>query len=59
MTQTYREGQRLEAKYNGGVVTIAHIDPDGGVRVIDAQGRTGITSTEQLDRVFRPMRGEH
>jgi hypothetical protein len=58
MTQTYKAGQRLEAKYNGSIVTIQRIDPDGGIRVADTQGRTSITSTRQLERLYRPMRGD-
>jgi hypothetical protein len=55
---SYKVGQRLEAKYNGHIVTVVHVDPDGGVKVTDTSGRTGITSTAHLDRLYRPMRGE-
>jgi hypothetical protein len=54
----YKAGQRLEAKYNGHIVTVVNVDPDGGVKVTDSTGRTGTTSVAQLDRLYRPMRGE-
>jgi hypothetical protein len=54
----YHKGQRLEAKYNGRVITLDAVDPDGGIRVTDSEGLVGITTASMLDRLYRPMRGE-
>lgn len=52
-----RPGMKLESKYNGHLIIVDSVNPDGGVHITDIDGKRGSsTSAQYLERNYREAR---
>lgn len=56
-TLNLQPGMKLESKYNGHLIVVDSVNPDGGVHITDVSGKRGSnTSVQYLEHNYREAR---